>query len=149
MRTGFCIGVIVAVLTGCAHTPAPPGSGPAPAACQGYPVDQTWLRRGPVYQPCEVDEPVTAIVRTPTGYHPLDCANASATVLLVVDARGTPEPRTITAVSSTSEDFAKAAVNALRQWRYKPALKGGVKVRQVTQQRLDFACRQVPQRPRP
>ncbi len=134
-----------AVLAGCAHPASTPAPAPEPAACQGYTIDRSWLRQGPVYQPCNVDESVTAIRRVPTGYHPLDCANASATVLLVVDATGTPEPRTVRAVQSTSAEFARAAVNALRQWRYQPAVKGGRKVRQVTQQRLEFQCQQVPQ----
>jgi TonB family protein len=146
MRAYLVVGVSVAVLTGCAHPHAPPAPAPAPAACEGYTVDPTWLRRGPVYQPCDVDEPATAIVRAPTGYHPVDCANASVTVRLVVDTTGVPEPRTVTVVRTTASDFGKAAIAALRQWRFRPALKGGVKVRQVTQQRLDFACRQVPQR---
>ncbi len=146
MRVHFIVGVGAALLAGCAHSHAAPSSAAAPSACQGYSIDRTWLRRGPVYQPCDVDQPATAILRTPTGYRPVDCANASATVLLVVDTTGVPEPRTVKAVQSTSRAFGEAAVNALRQWRFSAARKGSAKVRQVVQQRLDFTCRQVPQR---
>ncbi len=149
MRMRFDIGVMAAMLAGCAHPHAGPSPAPAPAACEGYDVDRSWLRAAPVYGPCDVDEPATPMQRAPTGYHPLDCKNASATLLLVVDAAGAPEPRTIRAVESTSTDFAAAAIRALRQWRYRPALKGGKKVRQVTRQRFDFQCQQVPQRRSP
>ncbi len=138
----FCAAAGAAVLAACTHPrPAP---APASAACQGYEIEPTWLRRGPVYQPCDVDQPATAIQRAPTGYHSLDCKNASATLRLVVDTTGAPEPRTIVTVGSTSEEFATAAARALRQWRYTPALKDGRKVRQVAQQRFDFQCQQVP-----
>ncbi len=145
MRLRIGIGVGVAVLAGCAHPQSGPAPAPASAVCQGYDIDRTWLRRGPVYQPCDVDEPATAVLRTPTGYHELDCKDASATLQLVVDTAGVPEPRTVHAIHSTSEDFTRAAVTALRQWRFRPALKGGRKVRQVAQQRFDFQCQQVPQ----
>ncbi len=144
MRMHFAIGMGVAMLSGCARAGSAPA--PAPSGCAGYDIDRTWLRRGPVYQPCDVDQPANAIQRAPTGYHPLDCKAASATLLLVIDATGSPEPRTIKAVESTSPEFAQVAANALRRWRYSPALKDGKKVRQVTQQRFDFQCQQVPQR---
>lgn len=145
MRVQFGVGLSVALLTGCAPPHSVPATVPTPSACEGYNVDRSWLRGGPVYRPCDVDDPATPIQRTPTGYHPLDCKNASATLLLVVDATGAPEPRTIRTVHSTSADFAKAAIRALRQWRYRPALKGSRKVRQVTRQQFDFQCQQVPQ----
>jgi hypothetical protein len=145
MRMWFFVGASVAVLGGCAQPrPAPAPLRPS-AACPGYDVDPAWLRRGPVYLPCDVDQPATAIHRTPTGYHSPDCENASATVVVVVDTAGIPEPRTLTAVHASSAAFAKAAINALRHWRYTPALKDGRKVRQVTRQRFDLQCRQVPQ----
>ncbi len=145
MRVQLCIGASVAVLAACAHPQSASGPAPATSACDGYDIDRSWVRRAPVFQPCNVDEPATAIQRTPTGYHPLDCKAASATLLLVVDAAGVPEPRTIRTVESTSDDFAKAAINAIRRWRYTPAVKAGSKVRQVTRQRFDFQCQQVPQ----
>ncbi len=145
MRVRFRIGISVAMLAGCANPHSVSTLAPAPAACDGYDVDRSWVRAAPVYQPCDVDQPTTAIQRSPTGYHPLDCKNASATLRLVVDTTGTPEPRTIGVVQSTSTDFTTAAIRALRQWRYRPALKGGKKVRQVTRQRFDFQCQQVPQ----
>ncbi len=145
MRVSLGIAVTLAMLAGCAHPHSATTLAPAPSACEGYDVDRSWLRTAPVYRPCDVDDPATAIQRAPTGYHPLDCKSASATLLLVVDTTGAPEPRTIRAVQSTSTDFARAAMSALRQWRYRPALKGGKKVRQVARQRFDFQCQQVPQ----
>ncbi len=145
MRGYWFVGFGVAALAGCAHPRTAVTTAPAPSACAGYTIERGWLRQGPVYAPCDVDDPVSAIHRVPTGYVPLECANVSATVVLVVDTTGTPEPRTVKALRSNSKDFARAAVNALRQWRYRPAIKDGRKVRQVTEQRLDFACRQVPQ----
>ncbi len=143
MRMHVGIGMSVVVLSACAGTRSAPAPAPASSACAAYDVDRAWLRRGPVYQPCNVDEPATAIQRAPTGYRPLDCKPASATLLLVVDATGVPEPRAIRVVQSTAEDFARAAINALRRWRFSPAVKDGKKVRQVTQQRFDFQCQQV------
>ncbi len=146
MRLRWFVGAAAAVLAACAHPQSAPAPETASAACQDYPVDRAWLRGGPVYQPCGVDAPAEAIRRAPTGYHPLDCKDvASATLLVVVDAAGVPEPRTVRVVRSTSADFATAAGNALRQWRYTPARKGGRKVRQIVQQRFDFQCQQVPQ----
>jgi TonB family protein len=144
MRFQIGLGLLATALTACAGRTAP-GANPAPVACQAYEVDRAWLSRGPVYQPCNVDEPTTATVRAPTGYHPLDCANASATLLFVVDTTGAAEPRTIKAVHATSTAFARAAITAVQHWRFKPALKGGRRVRQVAQQRFDFQCQQVPQ----
>jgi Gram-negative bacterial TonB protein C-terminal len=146
MRVRSCFGVGVALLAGCAQPHSAPVPTPAPSAgCQAYGVDPAWARRAPVYEPCDVEQPAAAIERAPTGYHSPDCENATATVVAVVDTAGIPEPRTARVVSSTSAAFAKAALNALRQWRYSPALKDGRKVRQVVQQRFDIQCRQVPQ----
>ena len=146
MRVCLRVAVGVAALTGCAHPHPAPAPAPVSAACEGYRIDRSWLRRGPVYLPCDVDEAATAILRTPTGYRPLECKTASATVQLVVDTTGAPEPRTVTAVHSTSSEFSRAAIAALGRWRFRPAVKDGAKVRQVLQQQLEFQCTQVPQR---
>jgi len=144
MRMRFGIGLGVSLLAGCAQPRAASLPAPASAACQGYDIDRSWLRRGPVYQPCDVDEPAAAVQRVPTGYRPVDCKDASATLLVVVDTTGVPEPRTVVVVESSSADFSRAAVNALRQWHFSPARKAGTKVRQVVQQRFGFQCQQVP-----
>ncbi len=136
MHAHLCIEASVAIFVACAH----PASAPAPRACQRYDVDPSWTSRAPVYQSCDVDVPAQIVSETRIDRRSLGCEDYSATVRFVIDATGAPEPSTITAVEYTSAAFGDALVDAVRQWRFRPAQKGGMAVRQVTQVRLDARC---------
>ena len=141
MRAYLWIEVGLAAFAACAH----PGTAPAPAACERYDLDPSWAAGSAVYQSCDVDVRAQVVYRVSPQHHQSDCENggSSATVRFVVDTAGRPEPLTLTAVDYTSSTFADALIDAVRQTRWRPALKAGVPVRQVAQVRAETVCRRM------
>ncbi|MDE3216437.1 MAG: TonB family protein, partial [Gemmatimonadota bacterium] len=62
-------------------------------------------------------------------------------VQFVVDTAGRAEPGSIRVLSATHPLFADAVREALRRSRYRPAVAGGRRVRQLVEQRFEFALR--------
>jgi TonB family protein len=65
----------------------------------------------------------------------------------IVDGRGRVEPWSIIVVATSDTGFSSAAVRAIGQSRYRPALREGATVRQWTTQRVIFAIRGAPSQP--
>ena len=61
----------------------------------------------------------------------------------VVDTNGVPEQATARIVRSNDAAFGQAVLNSLSRWRYQPATRGGVRVRQVVQEGRAFAAQVV------
>ncbi len=109
--------------------------GPAASRCVPEAIDSVWAATGPVYRNCEVDRAAryenaqsVRLDYTPSR----DCE----TVLFdfVVDTTGTVEARTARVVRGNSPPLAQAMVATFPRMRYSPAIKDGVRVRQVVEQ---------------
>lgn len=100
------------------------------------PVDSTLRLSTPVYSACEVDREVK-----PRGPHRFEFRPATGTsavcfrviLIFVVDENGSPMPETVSVVRTTDAAFAEAMVSAVPTWRYTPASKGGVPVKQLVE----------------
>jgi protein TonB len=80
----------------------------------------------PVYSLKEVDQPPVATSQPPVVYPRTlrtQRLEGSVDVGFVVSAKGTvQDPH---AVSSTNEGFEQAAIDAVKKWKFKPAMKDG------------------------
>jgi len=90
----------------------------------------------------EVDEPVTPANRiSPTYPSRLKAAGVHGDVVLqfVVDTAGRAELPTMKAIEATHDEFVEAVREALPRMRFRPAVFGGRRVRQLAQMRFAFA----------
>lgn len=103
----------------------------------------------------EVD---SAVVRDPTSaapeypQHLIDRGiEGSAAVRFVVDTNGVADTMSYRVLKATHADFAVAVRRALPGMKFRPALRGGVKVRQLVEQTFSFkiAARDTTRMPRP
>lgn len=112
-----------------------------------------YLAGGPVYRDCAVDRrakllgslpaPNLELVTQPTGTP----ACWSAELQFVVDTAGEPEPTTVRVLRTSDPSFADAVIVTLPQWKYQPALKDGVAVRQIVRQKRTMSMQRVSARP--
>ena len=90
----------------------------------------------------QVDTPALASSGTLDIEYPpeLYSSSVSGSVLaeFVVDTTGSVEQETVSIVASSHPLFSAATVKALQKAQFAPAVKGGVKVRQVVQQPFSF-----------
>jgi hypothetical protein len=108
-----------------------------------------YLARGPVYRDCAVDRRARLLTtngrpqfQPPTP--PLaGTACYSAQIEVVVDSAGVPELETVRVVRANDPAFADAVLASLPRWRYQPALKSGVAVRQVVRETQTIAVEVV------
>lgn len=87
-----------------------------------------------VYQPSEVDQrPVVLYRKVPQVTQAMldRVKNPRVTLLFVVNVDG--EVEKIHVLHTPNEEFAKAMTDAVREWRFRPAMKGGRKVRCMIQ----------------
>lgn len=116
-------------------TPAAPESAPAAKReCQA--VDSAYALGSPVYTECGVERPARVRGRMP----PLDFQPTppirncySAMIAVVVDERGSPLPATARIVRTSDSQFAHAILNAIPSWRFTPAQKDGMPVKQIVE----------------
>ena len=115
------------------HTP------PRSAGCQLRASDSTLMAGAPLYRECAVDTHATNITRgqgpmaRPPGALHDGCY--SAELQFVVDTTGVPEQRTARVLQTNNQSYADAVIATLPSWRYKPALVGGIPVRQIVTER--------------
>ena len=146
------IGVVcVVLLTACAKG-ATSGSGAvAPQAasavqrgCQA--IDTSFALGTPVFTECGVDRKALERGRRPTPeFSPRppvrECYNV--VVAVVIDERGMPVPATARVVRSNDSHFTQAVLNTIPAWRFTPAEKDGLPVKQVVEIGLMVATRVV------
>ena len=119
------------------------------ASCALAPADSTYLVRGPVYRDCAVDRRarlLTTDVRLefePPGPPAEGTACYRAQIEFVVDSAGVPESETANIVRTNDPAFANAVLATLPRWRYQPARKNGVAVRQVVRENQSMAIQVV------
>lgn len=130
------------------------GGGPGPGAassCLLSSADSAFLNAGPVFSVCGVDEKARLIQSSvredfrPSGVPRSLPATMcySAEVRLVVDAQGRVEPETVRLVRATHPDYGQAVLAGARAWRFEPALREGIPVRQIVQEKRMAALRVV------
>ena len=120
------------------------------AMCDLVPADSQYLMGGPVYRECAVDQrartrgravyPETFEPRMPMGPG-TKCYTAD--LEFVVDTTGTPELATAQVVRTNHPEYADAVLATLSRWRYRPARRGGVPVRQIVRQKREMAVQVV------
>lgn len=148
----WMIGAVAATLAGFALAcgGAPDGvadAGPCALAAQ----DSAYLASGPVFPECDVDR--RARLTTPNvrlDYRPTAVTRSgrqceAAVVRFVVDRAGVPEVATARVLSATDAALGDAVLASLPHWRYRPAEKDGVPVRQVVQERRTLSIAISPQ----
>jgi len=116
-------------------TPVPPTPTPIP------PTPTPSVREGEIVTPGPDVKPPVLIKQVTPVYPPLALrAKASGEVRLraLVGIDGSVEKIQILKVSRTGVGFEKSAENAVRQWRYRPATKKGIKVRMWIPIRIPF-----------
>lgn len=118
------LGVLIAVnllfLAACATTGTPPLS-PVSAALPPLPEG--------VFDEANVEIKPEAIRRVPPNYPShLKSRGISGEVTLAFIVGADGKVRDIVVTSATNEDFARAAIDSLRQWSFKPARVNGAAV---------------------
>ena len=124
------------------------------------PVDPADVNADPAAQPGDnalsVIEVDSAVVRDPTSMAPeyplhLQAQNieGSAFVRFVVDTTGLVDTTTYRVVRTTHADFAVAVRRALGGMRFRPAIRGGIPVRQLAEQTFTFRIAPRDTVPRP
>lgn len=126
---GFC--VIAAACAGASHG----SSSSQRATCALSPSDSVLAGGRPLYRDCSVDRPARQlnVGAARPNFHTADMGSAcySADLLFVVDSAGRPESSTVQVVRTTDRAFADAVVETVPLWRYEPAIRSGVRVRQI------------------
>jgi hypothetical protein len=107
-------------------------------SCSVDKVDTVRYGTGAIYRDCEVDraaklrkdvQPEFEIPRR------LSCVNVE--LEFVVDSAGLVVDSTALVLSSNDTDFALVIRRSLKRWRYEPATKNGIAVRQVVRKRVE------------
>lgn len=96
--------------------------------------DSVFASRAPVYRECAVDRKahlVTTDIRTDFRSTTPRTTCYYADLEFVVDTTGRPEMGTAQTVRTNDQAFADAVFATLNRWKYEPALRTGVPVRQI------------------
>jgi Gram-negative bacterial TonB protein C-terminal len=105
-------------------------------------ADSVFLKRGPVYRDCAVEQRAQLVARREPEFHPDLSAGQScysADLEFVVDTTGTPEAEGARVVRATNPIFGDAVLAVVPSWQYKPAYLHGAPVRQIVKEKLGVA----------
>ena len=136
--------VALAMTIGCAAC-AGATSRAGQARCVLTHADSAYLASAPVYRDCAVDRRarlLTTAVRpefSPSSRPAGGTACYSAQIEFVVDSAGVPELATARVVRTNNPSFADAVLATVPGWRYLPALKNGIPVRQIVRENQSMA----------
>ena len=135
--------LLVALLLPLASAPAQ--SAVASANCAPIAIDSVRFGSAPVYAACQVQLPAK-LKRTskPSVVFPNGVRCLVAELEFVVDETGTPVPATAVVLSATNATYGASVLQRLSQWRYAPAERAGVPVRQLVVDRLAIRDERVP-----
>lgn len=106
----------------------------------------------PVYRECGVDRKARLTQNAPVDYRPAIVARSPsqadmcyiAEVEFVVDTEGVPERPTIRLIRATDPAYGNAVLGTVSKWRYAPALKEDLPVRQLVRERRTMAVGAAP-----
>ena len=137
----FAIAALGVIITA-ACSAATRGSGAA--RCAPQEIDSSWTVGGPVYRACEVDRAARweNTYTRPPDYTPTRGCE-TAVLDFVVDERGVVDLTTVRTQRSNSLELVEALVASLGRFRYRPAMKNGVPVRQVVRLPIAVAMTRV------
>lgn len=105
--------------------------------CDLRAVDSIYLSLGPVYRDCAVDRKAR-LKNRPMHSRTMTMPNKtclSAEFEFVVDTLGLPEHDRIRLVRSNDSPFADAEASTIQEMTFTPAMKDGLKVRQIYRHR--------------
>ncbi len=130
MRLPVCLAIIAACTfaAGCATT-----TRSSRAPCELEPSDSVFARGRPLFRECSVDRPARFVKSSVVPmFRPstMESRCYTATLTFVVDSTGKPETATAQ-VRSNDFDFGQSWLAILGQWRYEPAIRNGIPVRQI------------------
>lgn len=127
----------VVIAVGCSSAPRNAGA----TRCQLTASDSVYLADGPVYRDCAVDRKAKI-----SGRRNVDFTSAHVPTLgrrcytveveFVVWPAGVPEAETARIVSSNDKVLERAVLASFPSWRYQPARREGMPVRQIVKERL-------------
>lgn len=103
------------------------------------PVSNVVHFTGEYYQPGEVDQPPVSVLQVPPNFpRIMQKARIDGKVIIemIVDAKGVPQQ--VQVAQATHPLYVEPALNAVRQWRYRPALKNGQPVASQLTVPLEF-----------
>jgi hypothetical protein len=141
MTLRIALGVVLVMSSACAAGGAkstvdvvPQRASAARQDCQA--TDSSFVLGSLVYTECGVDRPARELGRQPRmdfGPRPpfKECYNA--VVAVVIDERGSTVPASARIVRTNDTEFAQAFLNTIPGWRFTPAQKDGLPVKQVVQ----------------
>ena len=116
-------------------------------ACLLSSADSAYISGVPLYRECAVDTPAQAI-STRLNYDPSTRSNTrpqpgitchTAEVQFVVGLDGRPESETVRLVRANDTSLGQSLIQSVLGWRYSPARRGGVPVRQIVTERRAVA----------
>ena len=123
------------MLCGIAVACASSTTGGRRAACQLTASDSAYASGRPLYRSCNVDREARFISdgRARPDFNPSTMRSTCYSVDLefVVDSTGKPETATAKIARDNDRGFAEAVLATITSWRYEPALRNGVPVRQI------------------
>ena len=134
------IPLLVAAAGACAtrgqSAPVAEGAPQAEAAQRAKcaPLDTIYRLETPVYRDCDVDKEAKPVAPTRFEFRPSSGSTANcfrAIIEFVVDETGHPLSATARVVRATDQQFAQAVILAIPGWRYAPASRGGMPVKQL------------------
>ncbi len=105
--------------------------------CSVTAIDSAIYGAIPTYRDCDVDQPARLIAspRPAVSFQP-DPLCVYAELEFAVDEEGRPITASARAKKGNSRGFTRLTLSTLSDWRYMPATKGGVPVRQVVKARI-------------
>ncbi|HSA56680.1 MAG TPA: hypothetical protein VLE53_13305 [Gemmatimonadaceae bacterium] len=143
VQSGLALAASVTLLSALACAS---GGTRAAAACESQPADSVYQGSEPAWRACAVERPARLLSPgqrinwQPPGGPALSGTRCFVAQLeFVVDSAGLPEPGTARVVHSNEPGFAQAVLASLPDWRYRPALRAGVPVRQIVSERRTSA----------
>ena len=130
MKTWIAMAFAASLLVGCASTdPLQPIN----------PVSNEVHFTGAYLTPDQVDSPPVVTDQVPPDYPAtMHRANLDGKALVALIVLPDGKPDQVQLVEATHPLFAEAAVEAVRHWRFKPAMKNGVPVASSMQLPIEF-----------
>lgn len=111
--------------------------------------EAVYMGEAPVYRDCGVDRKARLSKNVPVDFRPAITARTPtqsdmclvAEVEFIVDPEGVPERESIGLVRATDSAFGSAVLGTVSRWRYAPAIKDGIAVRQLVRERRSMPVR--------
>lgn len=130
MSLRLVVTVICMVVAACASATRGPRT-----ACDLGASDSVFARGRPVFRDCSVDRAARFLNNggARPDFHPTTPRSAcySADLAFVVDSTGKPEASTAQVVHANDNAFGESVLATVFSWRYQPAIRNGVPVRQI------------------